>query len=414
MKKKSIKALVMAMLVAVLLPTTVLADENVGGVFAGNIFEAGSVASVTDSKAKDIFVAGQDASVKSSSVSGNVFAAGSNVGVQDVYAGADVFIAGQNVTVSSASIEGSIMAAGQSLAISDVTSSGIAACGATINVIGSEADEVLLSGEKIVFDSIAYGDVNITGEDITIGENAKIAGKLTVNSSEEPIIRDESAIGTYDFNKVESDNQAEAAKKVTIFGRIIKKIASLGYWIPAGIIIALFLALLFGKNLDDAHALVKDKPAEMIITGLVMWAMLPVVLLVLAITIIGAPLAGIVGIVYLACIFLGLAFAGSSLGRMVLPNLHPILASIIGVAVFEIVRIVPLIGGLLGAAADMYLLGYVGMSIYNNFPRKKAVVYATAVETPIVNQTVVETTTEVAQIGETTAVETTNKDSESN
>ena len=46
------------------------------------------------------------------------------------------------------------------------------------------------------------------------------------------------------------------------------------------------------------------------------------------------------------------------------------LAALIGIAALEVIRMIPVIGFLVGAAADMYLLGYVVQSLWLNRKRK--------------------------------------------
>jgi len=382
-KKKSAKVLILSLLMTAMLPLTVFAGDDVSENFAGNFFEAGSIASVSDVKAKDIFAAGRGVSVSDSNSSGNIFTAGSSVEISDVEVLADVFAAGQMVSVKNNNIDGNIFAAGQSVVINESQASSVIVAAASVEYLDTEAEVVKISAESITFNGVAYGDVDLTGENIVIGDDAVIKGTLTVNSSVEAQISDSASVEHYKFNEV-IEETAENAKKVSVFTDILSDVVSRAYWIPAAALIALLLAFVFGKQLDEAKELIMKKPLAMVLTGALTWLFTPVVIILVAVTIIGAPLGALVGIVYVFLILLGLTFAGASLGRLAFPKLNPILASVIGVAILQCVRIIPFIGTVIAAAADMYLLGYAGLKIYDNIPKKekKSVVYAQALEEP--------------------------------
>lgn len=378
--KKIINIAVVAMLIAMMIPCTVMAQDKVSKEVAGNYFEAGAYATVSSVKARDVFSAGQAAIVESSSAKGNIFAAGNNVNVSDSSAGADIFAAGQTVTISNSDIDGNVFTAGQSIVVHDTDANGIVVAAADIKVIECKAEDIVISGAEVVFDSVASGNVVISGDKVTIGDNAKIKGSLTVSSSNEPVISENAVINQYDYNKIEESDTEVKADKLSIVAKAIHKIVTRAYWIPAAALIALVLAFLFGQNLNEAGQMIKNHPAQMILTGGIAWAVTPVIAIVVCVTLIGAPLGGMLALAYFFLILLGLPFAGASVGRIVMPKLHPILASLIGVAVLEAVRIVPVVGTTVAVAADIYLIGYVCVSIYNNIPKKaKAVVVAEAV-----------------------------------
>jgi hypothetical protein len=54
------------------------------------------------------------------------------------------------------------------------------------------------------------------------------------------------------------------------------------------------------------------------------------------------------------------------------------LSALIGIGILEIVRIIPVLGTLVGIAADMYLIGYVIQKLWIGRLRKKAVEAAPA------------------------------------
>lgn len=385
MKKKTIRIALATLLLTVLVPVGVFADDTQSGEFASNVYSAGLNANVNNAQAKDIFCAGQTISVNSSEAQGNIFVAGQGVAVESVYAGADVIVAGQSISVSDAAVEGNFIAAGQDVVVDgNVDSCGVIIAAADVSYSGT-CDEVYISADKIEFNGTANGDVKLAGTDVIIGEGAQIAGKLTVLSSKEPDISESSQMGEYVFNlqKNTEEDVKEGVAAAGIFAKMLKKLVSRLYWIPAMVLFGLLLCLLFGKNVDEAKDMIKSETTPMVLSGAIGWIAVPIVALLVAITFIGLPIAGMLMTAYVLLLLAGLTFAGASLGRLAFNKLNPYLASVIGIAILEAVRIVPIIGGLIAVAADMYLIGYVINKIIDSIKDKKKVVYATAVEEPI-------------------------------
>lgn len=379
MNKKNVKSIIIAILFAVLVPTVVYAQDTASGVSAGNFFEAGDNAKVKDTKARDIFSAGSHAKVLDSKSKGNVFAAGNSVEVKDTEVGADIFAAGQTVNIDGDTVVGNIFAAGQTLEISNAKIGGMYAAGESVLCSDFESEDAYIAGGTVEIDGIVNGDIDIAADKVIIGDNAVITGTLTVESASEPVISESARVEHYNYNKVEK-REASSAKEVSVVKKILGKIATRAYWIPAAALIALAFIFLFGKNLDEAHELAVSQPFKLIATGAIAWIAIPAASIIIMITLIGAPLGGLLLMAYILMILSGLVFAGASLGRLVFGEINPILASILGVAIVEALRIIPVAGPIIGIIADMYLIGYVCLKIYEGMPKKSGEKIETAVD----------------------------------
>jgi cytoskeletal protein CcmA (bactofilin family) len=140
----------------------------------------------------------------------------------------------------------------------------------------------------------------------------------------------------------------------------------------AGILFAVFGA----RQLVGAAAVLTGRPGPSLLTALILWIGLPILAVLALFTVIGIPL-GIVTLVFLMPVlwFLGYLVAGTLLGLAIVRTPDPVaargrlvLAAIIGLLIFQIVGLVPFIGGLivflagwLGSGALVYL-GYRGVS----------------------------------------------------
>ena len=139
-------------------------------------------------------------------------------------------------------------------------------------------------------------------------------------------------------------------------------------------VFGIILCWLFNGHLISAAEMIKNKPGVMIGTGIITWVCVPLAALILCITYILAPIGAMLAMAYVLLLCAGLAFAGASLVKIFLPNMNKYLAALIGIAVLEIVRMIPVIGFLVGAVADMYLLAYVVQTIWNSRKNEEEVV----------------------------------------
>jgi hypothetical protein len=127
----------------------------------------------------------------------------------------------------------------------------------------------------------------------------------------------------------------------------------------AGILFAVFGA----RQLVGAAAMLTGRPGPSVVTALVVWVGLPILAVLAFFTVIGIPL-GIVTLVFLMPVlwFLGYLVAGTRLGLAIVRTPDPIvargrlvLAAVAGLLIFQVVGLVPFIGGLI-----VFLAGWVG------------------------------------------------------
>ena len=154
--------------------------------------------------------------------------------------------------------------------------------------------------------------------------------------------------------KKEAEDKEDSSP--SLVSEIFQKIKSCIYWIVA---MAAFGMILFSEHLETAATFMKTRPGAMVGSGIIGWITIPIAAIMLCCTYILAPVGGMMLLAYVLLLCAGLAFAGASLIRLFLPNMNIFLAALIGIAALEIVRLIPVIGTLVGIVADMYLIGYV-------------------------------------------------------
>ena len=358
--KKRLFAGFAAMLVAILMCQPVFAETDTSVDSAGNVFSSGDEVKFSDTSFFGAFTVGQEVNIEDSKVNGAIYAAGQRVSIDDCGVRESVFAAGNDVSVSGSQVSGNIFAAGNNVSVSSGTeANGVYLAGSNIDFYGI-AKGLYAGGTNVKISGVIDGDVNIDAQNIEIDDGTVIKGKLTIKSANEPELSDDIEIGDYEYEEVtEEDDDSSAFGVAGIAAALLKKLTSGLYWIVAMAAFGMILCWLFSEHLDTAATFMKTRPGAMVGSGIIGWIAIPIVAIMLCCTYILAPIGGMLALAYVLLLCAGLAFAGSSLVRLFLPNMNVFLSALIGIAALEIVRLVPFIGMLVGIVADMYLIGYV-------------------------------------------------------
>ena len=339
---------------------------------AGNIFEADETVSFNSDSFFGAFAAGRSVSVSDSEAEGSVFEAGQDVSINSTDIGESLFIAGNTVTAAETRVHGNIFAAGNNVVIGNGTeANGVYAFGSALTFAG-EANALYAAGGSVTVSGVINGDAYIEGDNVIITEDAVITGTLKIASANDPEVSDDSTVGDFEYEQINRDEQAVSASRS--FGSIVwDKIKSCLFWVVAMGAFAMLLVWLFSEHLTSAAELIRTKPGVMIGTGVITWLCVPIAALILCISRILAPIAGMLMLAYVLLLCAGLAFAGASLVRLFLPNMNVYLSALIGVAVLEVIRMIPVLGFIVGCVADMYLLAYVIQRIWSRRSHKEEV-----------------------------------------
>ncbi len=77
-----------------------------------------------------------------------------------------------------------------------------------------------------------------------------------------------------------------------------------------------------------------------------------------------APAGGMLLLGYIILIIAGESFTAASVSRLILPNMSIYPAAIIGVVIIRLIKLIPVIGFIVGALCDLYLLAYVSCRLF--------------------------------------------------
>lgn len=358
--KKRIFAAFAVMIIAVMMCQSVFADTDTTVDSAGNVFASGDNVELSKTPFFGAFAAGKDVEIEGSEAKGAIYAAGQDVSINFCNVRESVFAAGNDVSISGCDINGNIFAAGNNVGVTTGTeANGVYIVGTNVEFDGI-AKGLYAGGTNVSVDGVIDGDVTIDAQNVKIESGTVITGKLTVKSANEPEIADDAEIFDYEYEEaVDEDDKGSAFGVAGLAAALFKKLTSGLYWIVAMAAFGMVLCWLFSEHLETAATFMKTRPGAMVGSGVIGWIAVPIVAIMLCCTYILAPIGGMLLLAYVLLLCAGLAFAGASLVRLFLPKMNIFLSALIGIAALEIVRLIPMIGMLVGIVADMYLIGYV-------------------------------------------------------
>lgn len=268
-------------------------------------------------------------------------------------------IAGGTITISGKTGEDLAVAGGTITLNKDAEVGGdLLLAGGDVRADNNVKGRVFATGGTIVINGEINGDVTLKNvEYLTIGENAKINGKLKYSSPNEAEVRSGSEIdGGTEYQKINVNQKTWEQLK------------------PAGILFSMlmtFLILVIFVSIFRRYAnnVVNEAAKNSLVKigwGIFSVIAFPVAVLFLCVTIIGLKLALLLGLIYvlflLIASFLSPLIVGSYLAKSLKLNVNleaNWISIVIGILALGIVRLIPFVGPLVVAAAFLLSLGQI-------------------------------------------------------
>jgi hypothetical protein len=336
-------------------------------------------------------------------ISGSLTATGDTVSIQRAI-GKDLFAAGRDVTLA-APVAGNARIISQSVEITpDGKVSGDAAlAGQSLHVRGPVGGHLQIGGDDLLIDSVIGGDVDAAGAHLQLGPNARIAGRLRYSSTAE-LVRDPASEvqGSIEHTAPDGRWQRWVSQR-----RSYSDSSDDEHWDwngPAWLSpgsppwrswtqpyrhygtgflggLAILTALLIGALLPGLAqrlgATVSTQWAGAVLLGLVALIGTPIVAVILIVTIIGIPIALLLGVAWMFLMFLGYAASGVALGDVALHRLAParyneaalrVLAAALAMVFVIIAARMPVFGGLVTFVATLTGIGALLMAMRSSGP----------------------------------------------
>jgi len=353
--------LIIAIMLAVPLASQALVTKSgdsvsVNEVIEGNFFGAGNIVTI-DGK-----------------VNGDVFVAGNNVTISGIVNG-DVFVAGSSIEISGSTInirgnvERNILGVGSNLILSDSASVGghITFAGASLVVNSLVGGQIDYTGGSAVLNNKIGGDVNLNLEDegkLTLMSKASLSKNLYYKSLKKAEIKDGAIIsGTTKYEewkkKISKISQADKKKSIGFFkvGFFVGEIISL----ISLFIIGLILLKMMPRPIEKMYGIMKRKFWSSVGWGLVILFLTPIICFILLITVIGAPLSGILFLSYILFLCFAKVLVGLHFGKWIVEKFkwksNDVVALIIGLVLLMLINWIPVVGWVLGFILFLWTVG---------------------------------------------------------
>jgi hypothetical protein len=339
---------------------------NVVEPVAGDAFLAGGQVTVATEIGGDLILAGGEVSI-GGAVGDDLYGAGGEVQLDAIVSG-NARLAGGDVTVGPATlVRGDIKLSGGRVRFEGGTDGGLQA-----------------TGGQVTIDGVVQGDAEVRAEEVEIGPQARISGKLVVRAAQPPTVAEGAQIaGGVVFEKGEIGEFVEFQGEHPATQSVDHGVGSF-LWIVGVFVAGTLFTLAFPAYSSRAADWIGREPLRSLALGFVILVCLPILAVLLLVTIVGIPLALILLMLYVLLLFLGWVTAALFLSRKALEwlgrartvttalRLGVLFAAVL--ALWLVGRI-PVVGGWVSFLA--LLLG-IGALVWQGWPRRNPTAPANA------------------------------------
>jgi cytoskeletal protein CcmA (bactofilin family) len=334
----------------------------------------------------DLYIAGGDI-VIDGTLNGDIFAIGRSITVNGRVDGG-VSFGGQTATING-EITNGLRFGGQSIVVNgrigrdlvvgcsqlSVLSTGqidgdLVFGAATVQVSGSIGDSILGAGSEVTLSNGVGGDITLNAERLTITSTANIDGNIKYTSLNEASIQSGAIISGEmshfiperpDRGKIDNGIIAGIAG-IAVLWRILSYLMIF--------VIGLILILIAKKRLTLMQSVVQKNPWQTLGWGALILIATPIAAIIIMITVIGLPLGIISLLLWGIALYLSQIPVALLLGRLILRQNRKldstgivIGALALGLLVLIILRLIPIIGWIVGLLVIVFGLGTLITSI---------------------------------------------------
>lgn len=329
-------------------------NQTINGDYFGN----GGTVTVLGTVNGDAYIAGGTVTVEGK-INGDIIAGGGTVTISG--SSQNVRVAGGNITING-TVAKNITVLGGTVTIEPNAKIGgsLVATGGNVTVLSPIKKGATLGGGQIVINNTIDGDVNAATKQLTLEPQGRINGKLNYVSDQKVQIAQGATVTGEIKQTMPTHNNQDMRQKM---------VAALGIaWFTFGLVnfismlIIGLLLIVFAPNyfMRVADSIV-EKPWWSLGVGILTVILAPVIIAVFFATIIGIPLAFLLLLLYLIVLYFAKLFViyliGERIGRSINPKIHMAWFFVIGLVIYQILVLIPLIGWLIDMLALLFGLG---------------------------------------------------------
>ncbi len=329
---------------------------------------------------KDYFAAG-DSVTLSGTVNGDAYLAGGNVIVEGTING-DLLVAGGMVEIRG-KVSDDVRVAGGQIVISAKIGKNLTVAGGTVNLTDSAkingslaagtgkisvfspvGKDLNIGGGQVILGNTIGGDVRAGVGQLTLTPNAKVSGDLTYWSDAQAQIQSGAQVlgqTTHNLPPAKTSKEVRPARILGIFtgASLALKVASF-LW---ALVIGLLLLKFFPVYTHRTVGVMIKKPWACLGLGLSVLILTPIIFLILLITVLGIPIALILLVTFLIIVYLVKIFVSILVGQKILRNFGAKAGSnwalLLGLVIYGIVTLIPIIGPVVSLLVVIFGLGAV-------------------------------------------------------
>ncbi len=261
----------------------------------------------------DYFNADSNLTLDAKRIEGNAFLFAEKLNLSNVEITGSLYIAGQNINLEDVNVLGSIFVAGNYVEMDNTRARNIYSFSSNANF----KEEIVIEkniyaySDSIKLNAVVDGDVGISGNNITFGDDLSIVGNLSVTSEDEPNVPETASIGNYEFNKIESSEDNKSSFNMSDY------LLSIVKYLVIVIILALILNYILPGFIEKVKNYELNDMIKALGIGVVSSILIPILAFVLAISIIGFRFFVAVSLLYVIGLMFATPIACNSIGILV-------------------------------------------------------------------------------------------------
>lgn len=311
----------------------------------------------------DLFCFGQNVAI-SGIINGDVFCAAENIDLKGIVNGS-VRLAGDTVKMSmSARVSRNVSIAANNISIGKSVdlNSDLHAAAQNIVLDGSVGRDFSAIANDVKINGTVGRDVNVKNASLTISNTAAIGGNVFNNTSKSSDINKDAVLG-----KITSYNTTKSK-----FASIVKNFfVGYAFWFISLLIISFAVLWLFPKPLVNSVKLANNSPVRVLATGLIVVFIVPILLLIICLTIVGIPLALLLGLIYIITLSMSGPFFAFLVGSKFLPERKLWIRMLLGSTLVLMSYSLPVIGFFVALVVGIFGSGMFATLILERLPEAK-------------------------------------------
>lgn len=345
----------------------------------------------SDEEINEDYFAGGDVVEINGTVNGDVYVAGGQVFVNGLING-DLLVAGGDVTISGVitqnvrTVGGSVIVnadigrnltvgAGNATITDKARVAGSVVVGAgNVTLSAPVGNNVTVGSGNLILASTVGGKVNAGVETITVASGTKIANDLTYWSYEDAQISNEATILG---NTTKNTPSSKSTKKVSKndFNKSFKKFIQTTKFVGflSALLVGLLLLNFFPSYGKKTIKTLGQKPWASLGVGFAILFLTPIAIILLFVSIIGAPLGFITLSIFFVYLYLAKIFVMLWVGDKMFPKTNLKVSFMAGAIVFYLIGLIPFVGFPLRFVSMLLGLGSMFLTCKKYLPKKDVI-----------------------------------------